>query len=266
MAWWSVKKAQGQLYLYFIEPEGSLPCSQQLDTCPYPEPDESSPHMHSYNKEINFGYLVHQLHGTRQDLIASRLRIRCNVSLFELRRSPLRHYWVSRSRERKHCIGFQMATIWLLGRHDNAVCRGWQWMAIRSMTYWPTTSADGRAPPLRMRRLTFTLHLSISTLTWLFFFLPDSLTFMRFFFYCPPIYLHFLFRGPVTSRQSCAHDRIGGHSRHSCWYRVLAFNSFISMQQVSYVSFLKLLNGFRLNLVFTFYTVKWRSDFGKRQK
>jgi hypothetical protein len=27
-----------------MEPEGSLPCSQDPDTCPYPEPRESNPH------------------------------------------------------------------------------------------------------------------------------------------------------------------------------------------------------------------------------
>lgn len=29
---------------HFMKPEGSLPCSQMLSTCPYPEPDSSSPH------------------------------------------------------------------------------------------------------------------------------------------------------------------------------------------------------------------------------
>jgi hypothetical protein len=27
-----------------MEPEGSIPNSQELSTCPYPEPDQSSPH------------------------------------------------------------------------------------------------------------------------------------------------------------------------------------------------------------------------------
>jgi hypothetical protein len=29
-----------------MEPEGSLPHSQVPDTCPYPQPDQSSPYLH----------------------------------------------------------------------------------------------------------------------------------------------------------------------------------------------------------------------------
>jgi len=30
-----------------MKPEGSLVCSEEATTCPYPEPDSSSPHLHS---------------------------------------------------------------------------------------------------------------------------------------------------------------------------------------------------------------------------
>jgi hypothetical protein len=29
---------------HFMEPEGPIPNSQELSTCPYPEPDQSCPH------------------------------------------------------------------------------------------------------------------------------------------------------------------------------------------------------------------------------
>jgi hypothetical protein len=31
-------------FKHFMDPEGSLQCSQELATCPYPEPDQSNPH------------------------------------------------------------------------------------------------------------------------------------------------------------------------------------------------------------------------------
>jgi len=36
---------QSTNYLPFIEPESTLPCSQHAATGPYPQPDESSPHL-----------------------------------------------------------------------------------------------------------------------------------------------------------------------------------------------------------------------------
>jgi hypothetical protein len=32
---------------HFMEPEGSIPNLQELYTCSYPEPDQSSPHHHN---------------------------------------------------------------------------------------------------------------------------------------------------------------------------------------------------------------------------
>jgi hypothetical protein len=47
---------------HFMEPEGSIPNSQQLSTCSYPEPDQSSP-----NKAISF-VAVHTLRTTGQHI------------------------------------------------------------------------------------------------------------------------------------------------------------------------------------------------------
>jgi hypothetical protein len=37
---------------HFAEPEGSIPNSQELSTCPYPEPDQSSPHHPILTNEL----------------------------------------------------------------------------------------------------------------------------------------------------------------------------------------------------------------------
>jgi hypothetical protein len=42
----------------FMEPEGSLPSSQELSTCTYPEPDESSP-QHSILSLKGPSYITH---------------------------------------------------------------------------------------------------------------------------------------------------------------------------------------------------------------
>jgi hypothetical protein len=41
-----------------MEPEGSLPHSQQPSTCPYPEPDQSSPCPPSYCLKIHFNIIL----------------------------------------------------------------------------------------------------------------------------------------------------------------------------------------------------------------
>ena len=30
---------------HFVEPQGALPCSEALASCPHPQPDEPSPHI-----------------------------------------------------------------------------------------------------------------------------------------------------------------------------------------------------------------------------
>ena len=42
-----------------MEPEGSLPHSQQPATCPYPEPDQSSPCPTSHYLKIHFNIIPH---------------------------------------------------------------------------------------------------------------------------------------------------------------------------------------------------------------
>jgi hypothetical protein len=40
-----------------MEPEGSLPCSQEPSTGPYPQPDQSSPY-HTILSKIHFNIVV----------------------------------------------------------------------------------------------------------------------------------------------------------------------------------------------------------------
>ena len=43
----------------FMEHEGSLPHSQQPATCPYPEPDQSSPYLPTHFFKIHFNIIQH---------------------------------------------------------------------------------------------------------------------------------------------------------------------------------------------------------------
>jgi hypothetical protein len=42
---------------HFMEPEGSIPNSQELSTCSYPEPDQSSPQNRDIS--INKGFIIY---------------------------------------------------------------------------------------------------------------------------------------------------------------------------------------------------------------
>ena len=56
-----------------MEPEGSLPHSQQPATCPYPEPDKSSPCPPSHYLKIHFNIIPHLHQGLPSVLFLSGL-------------------------------------------------------------------------------------------------------------------------------------------------------------------------------------------------
>jgi hypothetical protein len=45
---------------YFMEPEGSLPCSQEPSTGPYPEPDQSNPYHPIISLQVETQVRVHE--------------------------------------------------------------------------------------------------------------------------------------------------------------------------------------------------------------
>jgi hypothetical protein len=88
-----------QLYSYsensqnFTEPEGSLPCSQELSTYPYPQPDQSRPYHLILSLKIHFVLSAH-LHlglpnGFFPSGFATDILYEFLFSPFELHASPI---------------------------------------------------------------------------------------------------------------------------------------------------------------------------------
>jgi hypothetical protein len=49
-----MSSASQEIFPPFVEPEASLPCSQDPATDPYPEPDEPSPHLQPCFPKVHF--------------------------------------------------------------------------------------------------------------------------------------------------------------------------------------------------------------------
>jgi hypothetical protein len=98
----------------FIEPEVSLPCSQQPATYPYPEPDESSPHLfiisslsHIYAQIILVVFLF-QVSLPKRFIHFSHMHTTCHVHLNILEMIIL----VIFGKECKLCSSLLCSSLW----------------------------------------------------------------------------------------------------------------------------------------------------------
>jgi hypothetical protein len=87
-----------------VEPEGSLPCSQEPATCPYREPDESNSHPPSFLQDPS----------TSRSSEFSPLRLPTKI-LYTFLISPYAKFWLENFKTRDHLGGVYMVdNKWIL--------------------------------------------------------------------------------------------------------------------------------------------------------